>query len=118
MSDEIEVRFRMSRDHFIAMQRALELEARLGMGQFYQIAESVDFEFQPDSTWWDRHESLDLACRNILIPDLPARCYRSMHSNKTPLVSKLAWELFAACRKLDVMPVSEQPMPSCEVIDV
>lgn len=117
MNEQIEYRVTMTKQHAAALQQALEIVGRAGMGQFVELADM--FGPQDGTTIYDHGQNFEIAARAMLIPDLPGRCYYGIRNDKTPKVSKLAWELLEGFRHTTnrCEGLSGLPLPIVEVIE-
>lgn len=127
----------LSPEHTHTLLASLELAARIGVGQFGEIADFVDTIKDGETTIWQRRESTEKALKAILMPEL-RQGYFAMHNEKVPRNSRCAWELYATIRQKlawlregnpptrnwstmsgrdydDPMPCSGLPMPRCVV---
>lgn len=127
----------LSPEHTHTLLAVLELAARIGMGQFGEIADFVDTIKDGDTTIWQRRESTEKALKEILMPEL-RQGYFAIHNKNVPQKSRCAWELYATIRQKlawlregnpsernwstmtgrdydDPMPCSGLPLPSCIV---
>jgi hypothetical protein len=117
VSEPIEYRLKMTSEHRGALTRALEIVARAGMGQFRELADM--FTPQDGVTMDDHGQRFERVAKDLLTPELWGGAYHGIRNDKTPMTSKLAWELLEAmtnppnrCEGL-----SGQPLPTLEVIE-
>lgn len=108
---EVEITMRMTVAHKHALTQALELMARIGMGQFNEIAGVFGIEDE-SSTLHERRVAVEQACKRVLMPDMLFGGYYGIHNEKTPMVSKRAWELLQAIQKHSRQAqISGDPLP-------
>jgi hypothetical protein len=84
----------MDRERAILLMRACETIARLGMGQFKELAEML----APMKTWQQK-ENMELFLKKILLSELTSNSYNSIHSSKVPEECQVAWDCYQHIRR-------------------
>jgi len=90
----MEIKLVMDRERAILLLRALETIARLGMGQFKELAEMVD-----PRMGWDGSKEIEDYLKGKLIPHLGPNAYNGIRSEKVPRQCMVAWDAYQHLRR-------------------
>jgi hypothetical protein len=77
-----------------SVMRSLELVARIGMGQFKEIA-----EFMHPFMDWDSKNEIEIYLKEKLKPELTSNAYYGVACDRVPIDSKVAWGAYQHIRR-------------------
>jgi hypothetical protein len=90
----VEIKLVMDRERAILLLRALEVIARLGMGQFKELAELMD-----PKMGWDESKEIEVYLKSKLTPELHVNGYNGIRSDKVPQECHVAWDAYQHLRR-------------------
>jgi len=92
--DLMKIKLEMDRERAILLMRACECIARLGMGQFKELA-----DFIKPFSGWETGEEIERFLKEKLYPELSMNSFNSMSSIKCPEAAQVAWDAYQHIRR-------------------